>query len=222
MGKKLKALLALNLEDIPVALGFAAGPWLLVHLVTCVVMLVVRPDESIMISGMLLPITVGLACFAVTSGNTMLTFSHAVKMSTTRKTALKLVLCQTAIESLQALALGAFLLFWERFASMPVWRFLSGNPELLVDDFGFVWWTLPLGALVGYLGGLWYGTMVLRFGGKAIWFFSISWFACLTVFQMLPWRTHEITNILSPAACLTLALAVLWSVRTLLQLSITK
>lgn len=222
MGKKLKALLALNLEDIPVALGFAAGPWLLVHLVTCVVMLVVRPDESIMISGMMLPFTVGLSAFAVTSGNTMTTFTNAVKFSATRKTALKLTLCQTAIESLQALALGALLLFWERFASMPVWRFLSGNPELLVDDFGFVWWALPLGALVGYLIGLWYGATILKLGSKGYWVFLCIWLGGMTVFQLLPWKTHEITNILSPAACLTLALAVLWSVRTLLRLSITK
>ena len=68
MWNKLKALLALNLEDIPVALGFVVAPWLLIHLVTCVVMLIVRPDESIMISGMMLPFTVGLACFASCAG----------------------------------------------------------------------------------------------------------------------------------------------------------
>ena len=122
MWNKLKALLALNLEDIPVALGFVVAPWLLIHLVTCVVMLIVRPDESIMISGMMLPFTVGLACFAVTSGNTMTTFTNAVKFSATRKTALKLTLCQTAIESAQAMALGMFLLFLERVGSMPFWR----------------------------------------------------------------------------------------------------
>lgn len=222
MGKKLKALLALNLEDIPVALGFVAGPWLLIHLVTCVVMLVVRPDESIMISGMLLPITVGLACFAVTSGNTMLTFSHAVKMSTTRKTALKLVLCQTAIESLQALALGAFLLFLERFASMPVWRFLSGNPELLVDDFGFVWWAIPAGFAAGYLIGLWYGTLVLRYSRKGFWLFYFLCIGSPAAMQLLPWKTHEVTNILIPALIAALIVSAVWSIWALLRLSITK
>lgn len=222
MGKKLKALLALNLGDISAMLGFAAGPWLLIHLVTCVVMLVVRPDESIMISGMMLPFTVGLSAFAVTSGNTMTTFTNAVKFSATRKTALKLVLCQTAIESAQAMALGMFLLFLERVGSMPVWRFLSGNPELLVDDFGFVWWAVPLGALVGYLIGLWYGATILKLGSKGYWVFLCIWLGGMTVFQLLPWKTHEVTNILIPVSVVIAVLAAAWSVWTLLRFSFTK
>jgi len=222
MWKKLKALLALNLDDIPVALGFVAAPWLLIHLVTCVVMAAVRPDESIMISGMLLPITVGIACFAVTSGNTMVTFSTAVKMSTTRRTALKLTLCQTAIEAVQALALGLFLLFLERFGSMPVWRFLSGNEGLLVDDFGIVWWALPAGALVGYLIGLWYGALVLRYSRKGFWVFYFLCIGSPAAMQLLPWKTHEVTNILIPALVAALILSAVWSVWALLRLSITK
>lgn len=222
MWKKLKALLALNLADLSVALAFVAGPWLLVHLVTCVVMLVVRPDESIMISGMMLPFTVGFAAFAVTTGNTMLTFSHAVKFSSTRKTALTLTLCQTAIETLFGAVLGGLLLVLERTCSMPVWRFLSGNPALLVDDFGFVWWAVPLGALVGYLIGLWYGATILKLGSKGYWVFLCIWLGGMTVFQLLPWKTHEVTNILIPVSVVIAVLAAAWSVWTLLRFSFTK
>lgn len=222
MGKKLKQLLQLNLDDLPIALGMVSLPWLLIHLVTGVVMVGMHPDESIMIAGTLLPIAVGLAAYTVTMGNTQITFVQAVKFGSTRKTALALTLAQTAIETLEATALGLFLLFLERVGSMPFWRFLSGNPELLVDDFGFVWWAIPAGAAVGYIIGLWYGATVLRFGPKAYWAFMIVWVGGLAVFQSLPWKTHEVTNILIPVLVVLAALATAWSVRSLLRISITK
>ena len=222
MWNKLKHLLLLNKDDLPVSLGFVAGPWLLIHLVTAAVMLIIRPDESILIAGVLLPITVGLAAFTVTSGNAMITFSYAVKFSSTRKTALTLTLAQTGAETLVATLLGCLLLILERTIAMPFWRFLSSNPALLVDDFGFVWWAIPVGAVVGYLIGLVYGTCVLRFGGKAIWMFFLLWMGFLVIFQHLPWKTHEVTNILIPVLIVLLLLSAVWSVWSLLRLSITK
>ena len=222
MGQKLKKLLALNADDLPVALGFVAGPWLLIHLVTCAVMLIVRPDESIMISGMLLPFAVGIAAFTVTSGNTQITFLQAVKFSSTRKTALKLTLLQTLLESALALVLGVALLAFERNLAMPMWRILSGNMGLLVDDFGYVWWAVPAGTAVGYLVGLWYGTLVLRYSKKGFWLFYFLCIGSPAALQLLPWKTHEVTNILIPVLIAALILSAVWSVWALLRLSITK
>lgn len=222
MGKKLKQLLQLNLDDLPIALGMVSLPWLLIHLVTGVVMVGIHPDESIMIAGTLLPIAVGLAACTVTMGNTQITFVQAVKFGSTRKTALALTLAQTAIETLEATALGLFLLFLERVGSMPFWRFLSGNPELLVDDFGFVWWSIPLGAVIGFAVGLLYGAALLRFGTKALRGFLVVWFGGLAGVQLLPWKTHEVTNVLFPVLALLGILGAVWSVWTMLHHSITK
>lgn len=222
MGKKLTHLLKLNISDLPVVLGFVALPWLLVHVITAGVMLLVRPDESIFISGILLPICVGLSVFAVTSGNTMVTFSQAVKFSTTRKTALKLTILQTLLESALVLALGVALLAFERNLAMPMWRILSGNMGLLVDDFGYVWWAVPAGAAAGYLIGLWYGTLVLRFSRKGFWVFYFLCIGSPAAMQLLPWKTHEVTNILIPVLIAALILSAVWSIWALLRLSITK
>jgi len=222
MGKKLTCLLKLNASDLRPVLGMVALPWLLVHVVTAGVMLLVRPDESIFISGILLPICVGVAVFMATSGNTMVTFSQAVKFSATRKTALKLTLLQTLLESALALALGLALLAFERNLAMPLWRVLSGNMGLLVDDFGYVWWAIPAGFAAGYLIGLWYGTLVLRYSRKGFWLFYFLCIGSPAAMQLLPWKTHEVTNILIPVLIAALILSAVWSIWALLRLSITK
>lgn len=222
MWKQLKTLLNINKSDFLFALGMTALPFLLVHLVTAGVMLIIRPDESIFIGGVLLPISVGIAAFAVTGSNAMITFTQAVQFGRTRKRALGLTLSMAAIMTVVAMVLGAALLVFERDLAMPLWRVLSGNLGLLVDDFGIVWWGIPVGALVGYVIGLWYGTMCLRFGSKAYWAFLIVWVGGLAIFQALPWRTHEVTNILIPVLVVLMLLACVWSVRTMLKLSVTK
>lgn len=222
MWNKLKQLLILNQDDLPIALGMTALPFLLLHLVTAVVMVLVRPDESIFLGGILLPISVGLAAFTVTSGNVQISFPQAIRFSCNRKTALLLTLAQTALESLCALVAGAALLLFERHLAMPLWRFLSGNLGLLVDDFGIVWWGVPAGALVGYLLGLFYGALTLRFGPKAYWAILAMWIGFLVLFQNLPWKTHEVTNILLPVLAILMLLVCVWSGWVLLRLSIPK
>ena len=222
MGNKLKQLLLLNRSDLLYAAGTPALPFALIHLITMGVMYFIHPDESILISGVLLPICVGIAAFAVTAGNVQVNFAHAVRCSVTRKRALALTVGLTGLESLFALAVGAVLMAYERCLAMDVWRFLSGDPGLLVDDFGFVWWALPLGWLAGYLLGFLYGALILRFGSKATWLPALFWFGCVFGMQLLPWKTHEVTNVLFPALALGAALSAAWAVRSMLRLSISK
>ena len=91
-----------------------------------------------------------------------------------------------------------------------------------MDDFGFIWWAVPLGAIIGYLIGLWYGVTILKLGSKGYWVFLLVWIGGMTVFQLLPWKTHEVTNILIPVLAAVLVLSAVWSVWSLLRLSITK
>lgn len=221
MKKQLFTLLDINRSDFLYALGLTAGPWLLVYVVTAVVMVLVRPDESIMIGGAIIPIGVGLAAFAVTSGNTMISFTQAIQFGRTRKRALGLTLGMAGGLTLASVVLGTVLLVLERH-SMPLWRALSRNPGLLLDDFGVVWWAIPTAALAGFAIGLIYGATVLRFGGKAIWGTMVCWLGGLALFQMLPWKTHEVTNILIPVLAALMALGTAWSVWYMLRHSLTK
>lgn len=222
MWKKIKALLALNKSDLLIALGLTAAPWLIIHLITSGVMLIVRPYESIFVSGMLLPLSVGIAAFTVTAGNAQMTFSQAVRFSCSRKRALPMVLAMAGLMSFLSMAVGSLLLALERTCSMPVWRVLSGNTGLLVDDFGFVWWGIPLGTVIGFALGLIYAVLLLRFGNKGVTAWMILWFGGMAAFQALPWRTHEVTNVLIPVLAVLLVLSVVWSVRSMLKLSIPK
>lgn len=222
MWKQIKGLLAINKSDLLIALGMTCLPWLLVHLVTAGVMLILRPDESILIGGMVLPFSVGIAAYTVTAGNAQITFTQAIQFSCSRKRAMPLALGMAGLMTALAVAVGSLLLALERLCAMPVWRLLSGDPKLLVDDFDFVWWGIPLGAAVGFALGLFYAALLLRFGSKGVYAYLVLWFGGLIGFQALPWRTYEVTNVLFPALGALAVLAVAWSVRSMLRHCLTK
>ena len=211
MWKQLKGLLCLNRDDLWIALGLTCGPLFLVHLVTNIVMIGIHPRETIMIGGMILPFSAGLAAFAVTTGNCQISFSQAIQFGCTRKRARLLVLGMAGILTLAATAAAFLLLAFERLCAMSVWRALSGNPGLLLDDFGFAWWSIPLGAAIGFLLGLLYAALLLRFGAKGVWAWMVLWFGGLAGMQALPWKTHEVTNVLFPVLGIAAVLAVVWS-----------
>ena len=222
MWKQIKGLLSLNKDDLWIALGMACGPFFLVHLVTNLVMVGIHPRETIMIGGMVLPFSAGLAAFTVTAGNCQISFSQAVRFGCTRSRARKLVLAIAGILTVISTAAAFLLLVFERLCAMPLWRFLSGRPDLLLDDFGFVWWGVPLGAAIGFLLGLLYAALLLRFGTKGITAWLILWFGGLAMIQVLPWKTHEVTNVLFPALGIAAVLAVIWSLRVMGRHCLTK
>ena len=222
MWKQIKGLLSLNKDDLWIALGMACGPFFLVHLVTNLVMVGIHPRETIMIGGMVLPFSAGLAAFTVTAGNCQISFSQAVRFGCTRSRARKLVLAMAGILTVISTAAAFLLLVFERLCAMPLWRFLSGRPDLLLDDFGFFWWGVPLGAAIGFLLGLLYAALLLRFGTKGITAWLILWFGGLAMIQVLPWKTHEVTNVLFPALGIAAVLAVIWSLRVMGRHCLTK
>ena len=222
MMKQIKSLLLLNKEDLWIALGMACGPFFLVHLVTNLVMVGIHPRETIMIGGMVLPFSAGLAAFTVTAGNCQISFSQAVRFGCTRSRARKLVLAMAGILTVISTAAAFLLLVFERLCAMPLWRFLSGRPDQLLDDFGFVWWGVPLGSAIGFQLGLLYAALLLRFGAKGITAWLILWFGGLAMIQVLPWKTHEVTNVLFPALGIAAVLAVIWSLRVMGRHCLTK
>lgn len=88
---------------------------------------------------------------------------------------------------------------------------------IIVGDFtlDWYWWLLIFAAAVG--GGLIAGALIQRFGSKGGW---ILWGICMApVFlgQLLPWRTHEITNWLFPLLGVLFVAGFLWSIWSLLH-----
>ena len=79
-----------------------------------------------------------------------------------------------------------------------------------------------LGAAIGFLLGLLYAALLLRFGAKGITTWLILWFGGLTMMQVLPWKTHEVTNVLFPVLGIAAVVAVIWSLWVMGRHCLTK
>ena len=222
MWKEIKALAEVNYTDWLVVFGGPAAVFLLVQLIIDGVMLAVKPDESVLISCVLLSMVTGVCCYIISHGNFLLNFPHLVRFGVTRKRAFALVGGMTGLMTLGSALFSSGLLLFERVFAMHIWRFLSGNPALLVDDFGYVWWGVPLGALAGWVIGLFAAALVLRFGGKGQLMGALLYFGGLFGFQALPWKTHTVVDVLIPALVVFAIAAAVWAVWTLLRLRITR
>ena len=88
---------------------------------------------------------------------------------------------------------------------------------LIVENFtlDWYWWLLIFALAVG--GGLIVGAVIQRFGGKGGW---LIWGICMAptiLGQLLPWKTHEITNWLWPLMGALFVAGFLWSIWSLLH-----
>ena len=88
---------------------------------------------------------------------------------------------------------------------------------LIIETFtlDWYWWLLIFALAVG--GGVIAGAVIQRFGSKGGW---IIWGFCMTpmiLAQVLPWRTHEITDWLFPLLGVLFVAGFLWSIWSLLH-----
>ena len=88
---------------------------------------------------------------------------------------------------------------------------------LIIETFtlDWYWWLLIFALAVG--GGVIVGAVIQRFGSKGGW---IIWGFCMTpmiLAQVLPWRTHEITDWLFPLLGVLFVAGFLWSIWSLLH-----
>lgn len=219
---KVKQLLSINRTDLLFALGLPATVFALVHLIISSVMLIGHPDETILIGSILLTLAAGFSALLVCMGNYQINLPQFLRFGSTRRQALALTAAMTGVEVLLTVALSYLLLALERWCSLPLCRLLSANPDLLVDDFGLWPWGILIGAAAGYVLGMGYAALLLRFGRKGGWFAMALYFGFLFGWQVLPWRTHEVTNILIPALAVGAVLLALWSLYTFLHVSLTQ
>ena len=241
----LKKLIRINLDDLILCWGVVGGMFLLLQLVIGGVMAILKPDTSLMISGVVLPITAGLVILIVTTSHVGMSFSQAVQCGQTRRRALGLVLGLTGFEALCSMGLAAVLAGLERVFAPGLWKALSGARQLLVgpipprpepgpgapadlvrqatlsvEDFALDWWWFLVIALGCVAAGLILGATLQRFGGRGGWIIWGVWMVFIFGQQLLPWKTHMITNWLFPLVGLLFLGGLIWSVWSLLRAAV--
>ena len=239
---QLKKLIRINLDDLALCGGVVGGVFLLIHIITALAVRFSDEGSALLLSGVALPIAAGIMTLIVAFSHTMFQFDWAVRYSRTRHRALGLTLGLVGFQALFSMALAALLNLLERSLAPGFWLRLSGREfivmdgipavpvrgltadeaayraqRLFIEDFALDWWWWLVIVLGGLVLGLIAGAIFQRFGSKGGWFLWGFWMFFLVGFQLLPWRTYEITNWLIPLLVLAVLAASVWSIWSLLH-----
>ena len=240
MWEKFQKLVKLNLDDLLLYLGVECGLFLVIQIIIGCVMHFGRPDTSITVACIRFPIVGGFTALVAGISQVGVSFDQALRFGETRKRALALTLGLCAFESAFALALGGVLAavewflcppLWAKLAGLDGWRFgglsasapepgaavLAREPLLVVESFtlDWYWWLFIFALAVG--GGVIVGAVLQRYGSKGGWIIWGLVMGPVILGQLLPWRTHEITNWLFPLLAVLFLAGFLWSLWSLLH-----
>ena len=227
----LKKLIRLNADDLLLCGGIIGGVFLLLHIITAIAVRFSGEMSSLLLSGILLPITAGIMILGVAVAHATITFDQALRFGQTRRRALGLTLGVTGFETLFSMVLAALLAVLERLFAPAFWMLLTGAAAvtwegamgapsasaLFIEDFSLAWWWYPLIALGCMVVGLIIGALIQRYGSKGGWFLWALWMAFIVVFQLLPWKKYTIVDWLFPLLGMFLLASFLWSVWSLLH-----
>lgn len=232
----LYSLFKLHIPVLRIQLAVLWGAFLVIQFIISVVMVLIRPEESILISGTLLPFAGAFSLFALTQRLVLVTFQDGVRMGRTRRQMLGLTLALIGADAL-LVSLSALLLPWlERTLCIRLWALLARRPGaavmvevpgggqlwdpsydtglLRVEDFGLdAWWLAPLILLAGLLLGFLLAALTQRLGPRSYFLPSI-----LYLYLIFGPRAEWLRDVrlLLPAALL-LAAGLAWSLWSLLH-----
>lgn len=232
----LYSLFKLHIPVLRIQLAVLWGAFLVIQFIISVVMVLIRPEESILISGTLLPFAGAFSLFALTQRLVLVTFQDGVRMGRTRRQMLGLTLALIGADAL-LVSLSALLLPWlERTLCIRLWALLARRPGaavmveapgggqlwdpsydtglLRVEDFGLdAWWLTPLILLAGLLLGFLLAALTQRLGPRSYFLPSI-----LYLYLIFGPRAEWLRDVrlLLPAALL-LAAGLAWSLWSLLH-----
>ena len=229
-------LFKLHIPVLRLQLAVLWGAFLVIQFIISTVMVLIRPEESILISGTLLPFAGAFSLFALTQSLVLVTFQDGVRMGRTRRQMLGLTLALIGADAL-LVSLSALLLPWlERTLCIRLWALLARRPGaavmveapgggqlwdpsydtglLRVEDFGLdAWWLAPLILLAGLLLGFLLAALTQRLGPRSYFLPSI-----LYLYLIFGPRAEWLRDVrlLLPAALL-LAAGLAWSLWSLLH-----
>ena len=125
-------LFKLHIPVLRLQLAVLWGAFLVIQFIISVVMVLIRPEESILISGTLLPFAGAFSLFALTQRLVLVTFQDGVRMGRTRRQMLGLTLALIGADAL-LVSLSALLLPWlERTLCIRLWALLARRPGAAV------------------------------------------------------------------------------------------
>ena len=240
--KTLLSLLRLEEERFLWMVKALVGIFLVWEGIVCAVMFFIRPEESIFITGAMLPPMGLLALIYLLSNFVLVDFQNGVRMGCTRRRMLGLTLKVCALQTALIGALCALLIFLEYTVFFQLWALLAGRPGailmneapgggqlwepiwdtgvLRVEDFSALpWWAPPLILIGGGLAGFFLGAFGQRFGTRLSVWLPLAIYWCLFLMpSLLPDTYEEIFSLLQfPLALLLLAVGALWGVWSLLH-----
>ena len=105
----LKKLIRLNADDLLLCGGVIGGAFLLLHIITAVAVRLSGEGSSLLLSGILLPITAGILILFVSASHVAVTFDQALRFGQTRRRALGLSLGVAGFEALFTMGLAILL-----------------------------------------------------------------------------------------------------------------
>ena len=231
---KFKKLLYVNRDDLALYAGVLGGVFLVTHIITFFAVKFSGEGSSLLLSGAILPVVAALFLLITTGGHVQMTYLHALRMGQTRKRAFTLSASIVLLEGAAAMTFAALLTLLERAFAPSFWMWLAGAKEvaigrenilvypegyvrgdttlLAIEDFTLAWYWWPLLLLGGIALGLIVGAVTQRFGSRGVSFLWAVYFTAIIGWNALPWRTHEVTNVLIPALVVLVAAGFIWSV----------
>lgn len=235
-----KNFLKMNAGDFSLYAAITGGLFLLGEVVILFVMAFMKPDTSIFLAGIVLPIVGAFSLFLMSFINSTVMFDTALRFGRTRRQSLGLVAGLLALEGIFVMGLAAVLALAERFLLPGLWAKLAGFegwklglnmpvPEgsqpvqaalLQIEDFVLAWWWYPLLWAAALALGLAFGALIQRFGPKGAWVLWCLWMGLCFGPQLFGANMYFIgqwsAGLIAGVAVLVLA-GLVWAVWSLLH-----
>lgn len=235
-----KKFLKMNAGDFALYAAVTGGLFLLGEIVILCVMAFLKPDTSILLAGIVMPIVAAFSLFLMSFTNSWVMFDLALRFGRTRRQGLGLVAGLLALEGVFTMGLAAllaaierFLLpgLWARLAGFDGWEWMSTAPVpegaerlpsafLQVEDFVLAWWWYPVLWAAALAFGLFAGVLLQRLGPKGAWVLWCLWMGACFGPQLLGFNMWFIGdwNLGLILVCVVLALAgFVWAVWSMLH-----
>lgn len=213
----LKKILKLNASDFGIIAAVVGGAFLLTELIVNIVMAIIKPNTVPTLCGVLVPCIAFMLCLFVNGCQVPVSFDFYLRFGLTRKRALGATLTLMGVETLFAFVLAWIFAQADRLGPV-IWTNL--RPGIGTEEFSIPLWGYALMVAGTVLLGLISGSVIQRFGRKAMWILWAGFMVFITAMNATDWDFFEPGNI--PPATIILAVvlilaAVCWSVWTLLR-----
>lgn len=216
----LKKVIKLNASDFGVIAAVVGGAFLLTELLVNIIMAIIKPDTVPTLCGILVPCAAFMLCLFVNVFQVPVSFDFYLRFGLTRKYALGATLALMSVETLYAFVLAWIFAQADRLGPL-IWTSL--RPGTGVEEFSIPLWGYALMALTAVALGLISGSVIQRFGRKAMWILWVGFMVFVTSMNVTHWDVLELGTI-PPAALavggVMILAAVCWSMWTLLRATV--